>query len=171
MGTICYELLVGKPLFEAKTMDELLSKVKKGNIKIPSHLSKEVINFLSNMLTYDSKYRASAKDLLNHPFIRKNNINPEDIAGVGLCGHGKGLYLWGKDGHPVRRGIISSDNRAWKYAKDWKEDGDTVSFLYSGDINRLTRILADTDLKDLTIAEPDLEEIILHYYEKGGEQA
>ena len=55
--------------------------------------------------------------------------------------------------------------------KDWKEDGDTVSFLYSGDINRLTRILADTDLKDLTIAEPDLEEIILHYYEKGGEQA
>ena len=49
MGTICYELLVGKPLFEAKTMDELLSKVKKGNIKIPSHLSKEVINFLSNM--------------------------------------------------------------------------------------------------------------------------
>ena len=55
--------------------------------------------------------------------------------------------------------------------KDWKEDGDTVSFLYSGDINRLIRILADTDLKDLTIAEPDLEEIILHYYEKGGEQA
>ena len=79
MGTICYELLVGKPLFEAKTMDELLSKVKKGNIKIPSHLSKEVINFLSNMLTYDSKYRASAKDLLNHPFIRKNNINNADF--------------------------------------------------------------------------------------------
>ena len=55
--------------------------------------------------------------------IRKNNINPEDIAGVGLCGHGKGLYLWGKDGHPVRRGIISSDNRAWIYYSDWKKDG------------------------------------------------
>lgn len=33
----------------------------------------------------------------------------------GLCGHGKGLYLWGKDGRPVRRGILSSDNRAWRY--------------------------------------------------------
>ena len=55
--------------------------------------------------------------------IKKNNINPADIAGIGLCGHGKGLYLWGKDGHPVRRGIISSDNRAWKYATDWKSDG------------------------------------------------
>ncbi|MBR4831950.1 MAG: carbohydrate kinase [Butyrivibrio sp.] len=55
--------------------------------------------------------------------LEKNNINAEDIAGIGLCGHGKGLYLWGKDGHPVRRGIISSDNRAWKYASDWKKDG------------------------------------------------
>lgn len=55
--------------------------------------------------------------------LSKNNIDPSDIAGVGLCGHGKGLYLWGKDGHPVRHGIISSDNRAWKYASDWKADG------------------------------------------------
>ncbi|RKM58047.1 carbohydrate kinase [Butyrivibrio sp. X503] len=55
--------------------------------------------------------------------IKKNNIDPADIAGIGLCGHGKGLYLWGKDGHPVRRGIISSDNRAWKYYSDWKKDG------------------------------------------------
>ncbi|MBO4903061.1 MAG: carbohydrate kinase [Lachnospiraceae bacterium] len=55
--------------------------------------------------------------------LEKNNIDPKDIAGIGLCGHGKGLYLWGKDGHPVRRGIISSDNRAWKYASDWKANG------------------------------------------------
>ena len=55
--------------------------------------------------------------------LEKNNIDPADIAGVGLCGHGKGLYLWGKDGHPVRKGIISSDNRAWKYASQWKADG------------------------------------------------
>ncbi|MBP5325859.1 MAG: carbohydrate kinase [Pseudobutyrivibrio sp.] len=55
--------------------------------------------------------------------LEKNNINPVDIAGVGLCGHGKGLYLWGKDDKPVRRGIISSDNRAWKYSSMWKADG------------------------------------------------
>ena len=55
--------------------------------------------------------------------LEKNNIDPKEIAGIGLCGHGKGLYLWGKDGHPVRRGIISSDNRAWKYATEWKKNG------------------------------------------------
>ena len=24
----------------------------------------------------------------------RHQIDPKDIAGVGLCGHGKGLYLW-----------------------------------------------------------------------------
>jgi len=55
--------------------------------------------------------------------------------------------------------------------RDWKELGDTVSFLYSGDINTLVRTLAAADIQDMTIAEPDLEEIVLHFYEKGGEQA
>ena len=55
--------------------------------------------------------------------IEKNGIKASDIAGVGLCGHGKGLYLWGKDGKPARRGIISSDNRAWEYLSKWRADG------------------------------------------------
>ena len=55
--------------------------------------------------------------------------------------------------------------------RDWKEENDTISFLYSGDINRLIRELAKEKIQDLTVGEPDLEEIILHYYEKGGEQA
>ena len=45
-----------------------------------------------------------------------------------------------------------------------------VSFLYSGDIGALTRRLAESRLTDLTVAEPDLEEIFLHYYTEGGEE-
>ena len=55
--------------------------------------------------------------------------------------------------------------------RDWKEESGSISFLYSGDINQLIRELAKEPLQDLTVAEPDLEEIILHYYGKGGEQA
>lgn len=55
--------------------------------------------------------------------LEKTGIDPAEIAGIGLCGHGKGLYLWGKDGKPVRRGILSADNRAWKYQMDWRADG------------------------------------------------
>ena len=55
--------------------------------------------------------------------------------------------------------------------KNWTELGDTVSFLWSGEVNDLIRTLAKADIRDMTIAEPDLEEIVLHFYEKGGEQA
>lgn len=52
-----------------------------------------------------------------------HHIDPKDIAGIGLCGHGKGLYLWGKNGKPARNGILSSDNRAWQVVAGWKADG------------------------------------------------
>ncbi len=55
--------------------------------------------------------------------------------------------------------------------RNWTELGDTVSFLWSGEVNDLIRALAKADIRDMTIAEPDLEEIVLHFYEKGGEQA
>jgi L-xylulokinase len=55
--------------------------------------------------------------------LEKANITGEDVACVTVCGHGKGLYLWGKDNRPVRNGIISTDNRSWRYPKRWKEDG------------------------------------------------
>ena len=55
--------------------------------------------------------------------LEKTGTDPGDIAGIGLCGHGKGLYLWGKDDRPVRRGILSADNRAWRYPLGWKADG------------------------------------------------
>lgn len=47
-----------------------------------------------------------------------------------------------------------------------RQDADgTVSFLYSGDMNRLLRAFADGQVSDLTVSEPDLEEVFLHYYE------
>lgn len=55
--------------------------------------------------------------------LGKSGIAPGDVACVGVCGHGKGLYLWGKDGRPVRKGIASTDNRAASYVERWKGDG------------------------------------------------
>lgn len=55
--------------------------------------------------------------------------------------------------------------------RDKKEGEESVSFLYTGDINKLLRILSAGQLSDISISEPDLEEIFLHYYEKEGENA
>lgn len=53
--------------------------------------------------------------------------------------------------------------------RDMKESGDSISFLFGGDINELIRILSSCNVSDLTVTEPDLEEIFLHYYEKDGD--
>ncbi len=55
------------------------------------------------------------------------------------------------------------DIRDRRYAED------SVSFLYGGDINDLLRTLSAGRVNDLTVTEPDLEEVFLHYYEKDGE--
>ena len=41
-----------------------------------------------------------------------------------------------------------------------------VSFLYRGDVNALTKMLAKLKLKHVYIEEPSLEEIFMHYYQK-----
>ncbi len=51
--------------------------------------------------------------------------------------------------------------------KDMKTSGDAVSFLYSGEPGLLLKALSELPLTDVAIAEPDLEEIFLHYYEGG----
>ena len=50
--------------------------------------------------------------------------------------------------------------------RDRKEEAGSVSFLYSGNINALLQVLAAGDISDLSVSEPDLEEIFMHYYEK-----
>ena len=44
----------------------------------------------------------------------------------------------------------------------------SVSFLFRGHINEMTRLLAQVDLLDMQVVEPDLEEIFLHYYQREG---
>jgi ABC-2 type transport system ATP-binding protein len=45
-------------------------------------------------------------------------------------------------------------------------DGNVASFLFRGDVNKVVRMLATLDITDIWAADPDLEEIFMHYYEK-----
>lgn len=52
-----------------------------------------------------------------------------------------------------------------------RTDGDgSVSFLYSGDMNLLLQTLSAGNITDLSVSEPNLEEIFLHYYKKDGDK-
>ena len=44
----------------------------------------------------------------------------------------------------------------------------SMDFLYGGSMKNLLRAAAAGDIQDIIITEPDLEEVFLHYYGKGG---
>lgn len=51
--------------------------------------------------------------------------------------------------------------------RDITDSGNTLSFLYQGNIKELADRLTGLSYTDLTITEPDLNEIFMHYYEGG----
>lgn len=46
-----------------------------------------------------------------------------------------------------------------------QKDNGAFTFFYKGDINFITKLISEQPILDLTIEEPTLEEIFMHYYE------
>ena len=63
------------------------------------------------------------------------------------------------------------DAAALPLVRDLQLGDNGVSFLYGGDMNTLLRALSQHNIRDLSVTDPDLEEIFLHYYTDGGEKA
>ena len=84
LGTLCYEMLIGKAAFNCKSMEELVQKVESGSYQIPTNLSKEVISFLNGMLQYNAQKRLSADELARHHFLTKDvkHFQPIDLRKV-----------------------------------------------------------------------------------------
>ena len=72
LGTLCYEMLVGRNPFSGKSMQDLYNKVKVGTYPLPTTLSREVVFFIEAMLQKDPKKRLGCKELLQHEFLTKN---------------------------------------------------------------------------------------------------
>ena len=56
-----------------------------------------------------------------------------------------------------------------KDVRDLRQTENGMTFLYGGDINQLLQVFAKQNIQDISISEPDLEEIFMHYYTGGGE--
>ena len=86
IGTICYEMVIGKPVYDAEDMDDLVEKVEDGSYKVPTSMSHELVSFLNAMLQYSSDTRLTASQLSRHDFIVKNvkdfkKIDLQKVAG------------------------------------------------------------------------------------------
>lgn len=53
--------------------------------------------------------------------------------------------------------------------RDLRQTENGLSFLYGGEVKELLEVLSKEPVLDLSISEPDLEEIFMHYYVDGGE--
>ncbi len=96
---------------------------RNGNMVSVSSVATAAITPSAGVVERDMEDMWSANCTVIRRVIEQSGIASGDIAGVAVCGHGKGLYLWGKDGRPARRGILSSDNRAMSYTAAWAENG------------------------------------------------
>jgi serine/threonine protein kinase len=81
LGTICYEMLMGSPLFNVNNYEDLKKKVDNGNYNIPNYLqlSIEAILFLNSMLQYDPNLRAEINSLAKHKFL---TLDPKNFTPV-----------------------------------------------------------------------------------------
>lgn len=64
----------------------------------------------------------------------------------------------------------NADITALKNVRDIQKTDNGTSFLYSGDINDFLQNISKYSIDDLSISEPDLEEIFMHYYLDGGDR-
>ena len=103
IGTICYEMLIGRSAFDSEDMDELVRKVEEGTYSIPTTMSHEVVSFMNGMLQYDSKRRLTAAQLSRHDFLNKNikEFHPIDLKKVSKKLDEKGLNVNVKNNNSI----------------------------------------------------------------------
>ena len=84
IGVILYILLSGRPPFDGKDDKEIVRKVKIGHydLNLPEfkYVSREAIDMMKRMLTYDPDRRVSAEEAMRHAWITKKaheDIDPE----------------------------------------------------------------------------------------------
>ena len=95
IGTICYEMLIGRSAFDAEDMEDLCNKIEDGSYTVPTNMSHEVISFLNGMLQYDPTIRLSAEQLSRHAFLTKDvkDFKPINLKKVDKKISGKNINI------------------------------------------------------------------------------
>lgn len=106
----------------------------------------------SHVLSEIGRYCTRAGIVREGRLIREGAV--DELAGSGL----KRVTLHGASELPKIDGI-----------KDVKLTEGSASFLYSGRAYELVRALAALSFDDVSLTDPDIEEVFMHYYGKDGE--
>jgi len=69
LGVLTYELLVGKPPFEASQRQQTYKRISKAQITFPRHVSAVAESFIRRLLRVDPDQRFPISEIFKHPFI------------------------------------------------------------------------------------------------------
>ena len=72
LGSIFYELLIGKTVFHSDNLESLIREADNGKYTLPYSTPKEILSFINGMLQYESEDRLSAEELSSHEYLNKN---------------------------------------------------------------------------------------------------
>ena len=93
LGCLCFELFRGKVPFTSGTFEDLINKHDEGKYNLLKDSSTEIKYFLSKMLKRDGKARATAQELLNHPFLTKDSRTFCKINTAPQINNNQNLYM------------------------------------------------------------------------------
>ena len=82
VGVILYILLAGRPPFDGKDDREIIKRVKIGNYNVQGpewrYISKDGVDLIRKLLTYDPARRITAEAALKHPWIKDKAVDTVD---------------------------------------------------------------------------------------------
>ena len=113
LGTLCYEMLVGRNPFSGYSLQDVYNKVKVGTYPLPTSLSREVVFFIEGMLQKEHNKRLGCKELLQHDFLTKNvrQFKPMDARTIpGIVAKEGGLV---KIDSGAKQGIQNLGQTVW----------------------------------------------------------
>lgn len=131
------------PLMQQKFFDLLLEENKKGaTVLLSSHILNEVQRLCSRVAIIKEGKIIKLESMSN---LTENNYKKFKIE--------------------LKSNTDSSHFKIGGVSK-LEADGNTVSFLFKGNINLIMKKISDVEISNVWIEEPSLEEIFMHYYEK-----
>lgn len=72
IGVLTYEFLCGHPPFESQTKDMTYERIRKLDLRFPSHVSEQAQDFIRKLLVINPKDRMPLNEVKNHPWIKKH---------------------------------------------------------------------------------------------------
>lgn len=117
------------------------------------HQAGATIMLSSHVLSEVQKYCQNAAIIREGRIIASGSV--EDLSSTTA----RRVHIQGVNKIPIQEGV-----------RDLMIDEGSIDFLYQGDMKKLVSALDSLDFSDVTIEEPDIEEVFMHFYEQGGTQ-